>query len=60
MAIPQVNKNDDDSWSISADSELEALAFITGLNMTIEASTASPEEIADWLAQKAKENEGEA
>jgi hypothetical protein len=58
MSIPKLNKNDDDSWSISADSELEALAFITGLNMTIEASTATPEDIAAWVAeQKAKESD---
>jgi hypothetical protein len=58
MATPQLKANDDNSWSVSADSTLEALAFVGGLNVAIEFLDATPEEIAAWIAQqKASDNE---
>jgi hypothetical protein len=43
---------------VSADSTLEALAFVGGLNVAIEFLDATPEEIAAWIAQqKASDNE---
>lgn len=58
MHLPHLNANDDDTWSVSASSELEALEFVNGLNNVlahIELDT--PEKIATWIAEQQQEDE---
>lgn len=60
MAIPKLNANNDNSWSISAETELEALAFVAGLNNCLEhPDLDTPEKIADWIAQQNAEGESD-
>lgn len=62
MAIPKLNANNDNSWSVSAETELEALAFVAGLNNCLEhPDLDTPEKIAAWIAaQESEESEDEA
>lgn len=63
MATPKLNANDDGSWSASANSLLETVAFVGALNATIEFLEATPEEIAAWVARRplhSDDEEGDA
>ena len=60
MTTPKLNANDDNSWSISAETELEALLFINGFNNCIEhPELDTPEKIQAWIAEQNNE-EGDA
>lgn len=58
MATPKLNANDDNTWSVSAETELEALAFVVGLNNCLEhPDLDTPEKIVDWIAQQQTSSE---